>query len=298
MPGDADTLPLNKVLCGHALDVLKRLPSSTVDTCITSPPYWGLRSYNTEPQIWGGAEGCAHDWRGEVRTVETTRKGGKWQQANNGQGMAQGKLWTRFRGDMAAATANRTFETAAFGKCVKCGAWRGELGLEPVPALYVEHLLTVFREVWRVLKDGGTLWLNMGDCYATAAGRVGEHPGGGRQGARWRGEHSKHHVRKLDSNTIADGERGIGPVTQPNRMPLPGLKAKDLVGIPWMVAFALRADGWRLRSDIIWHKPNPMPESVRDRPTRAHEYVFLFSKHRRYYYDAAAIAEPVGRRGD
>lgn len=152
-----------------------------------------------------------------------------------------------------------------------------QLGLESTPELYVAHIVEVFREVWRVLRGDGTLWCNLGDCYATGAGRVGNRPGGGDRGTAW-----------------ADG---VGPMTQPNRMPLPGLKPKNMVGMPWRVAFALQAHGWYLRSDIIWHKPNPMPESVTDRPTKAHEYVFLLAKSERYFYDAAAIQEPATDTG-
>jgi len=156
----------------------------------------------------------------------------------------------------------------------------GQLGLEATPEEYVARLVEVFREVRRVLRDDGTLWLNLGDSYATGAGKVGDCPSGGKQGARWRGEGSKH-------------DYGIGPVSQPNRMPIRGLKPKDLVGIPWRVAFALQADGWYLRSDIIWAKTCCMPESVRDRPTKAHEYIFLLSKNKRYYYNCEAIKEPA-----
>jgi DNA modification methylase len=159
------------------------------------------------------------------------------------------------------------------------GGWLGSLGLEPTPELYVDHLVEVFREVHRVLRTDATLWLNIGDCYATGAGRVGDHPGGGRQGERWASSDNK-------------VQRGIGPMTQPNRIPLPGLKPKDLVGIPWRLAFALRADGWWLRSDVVWAKPNPMPESVTDRPTKAHEYVFLLAKSKRYYFDQEAVRQP------
>ncbi len=163
-----------------------------------------------------------------------------------------------------------------------------QIGLEATPAAYVEHLVQVFAAVRRVLKDDGTVFLNLGDCYATGAGAVGDCPGGGEQGARWK-------TRGPSRPQVPDGKNpnaGI-PTFQPNRMPLPGLKPKDLVGIPWRVAFALQADGWYLRSDIIWSKPNPMPESVTDRPTKAHEYLFLLTKSERYYYDASAIAEPV-----
>lgn len=170
----------------------------------------------------------------------------------------------------------------------------GQLGLESTPEEYVACTVEVFREVRRVMRDDGTLWLNLGDSYATGAGSVGDCPGGGEQGKRWKGNRGIH--------TAANGGlqrrslEAMGPRTQPNRMPLPGLKSKDLIGIPWRVAFALQADGWYLRSDIIWHKPNPMPESVTDRPTRAHEYIFLFAKSERYYYDAEAIKEPAQKR--
>lgn len=153
----------------------------------------------------------------------------------------------------------------------------GQIGLEPTPDAYVAALVAVFREVRRVLRADGTVWLNLGDSYATGAGGVGECPGGGKQGESWK-------------------MRGV--MTPPNRLPLPGLKPKDLVGIPWRVAFALQADGWYLRADIIWSKPNPMPESVTDRPTKAHEYLFLLAKSERYFYDAAAIAEVSAHAGD
>jgi DNA modification methylase len=149
----------------------------------------------------------------------------------------------------------------------------GQLGMEKHWPDYVEAIVDVFAAVHRVLREDGTLWLNLGDSYATGGGSVGRAPGGGDQGARF----------------IRQGHIG----RQANRMPQPGLKSKDLMGIPWRVAFALQADGWYLRSDIIWHKPNPMPESVTDRPTKAHEYLFLLAKSERYYYDAAAIREPL-----
>ena len=152
------------------------------------------------------------------------------------------------------------------------------LGLEPTPELYVEHMVEVFREVRRVLRADGTLWLNLGDSYAGARSA-----GGGTMA----GFNDRYFGRESDGGkqTVMDGSK-------PARAAVDGLKAKDLVGIPWMVAFALRSDGWYLRSDIIWHKPNPMPESVTDRPTKAHEYLFLLSKSERYYYDADAIREP------
>jgi DNA modification methylase len=149
--------------------------------------------------------------------------------------------------------------------CRRCGAWRGCLGLEPCPDLYVSHLVEVMREVRRVLREDGTLWLVLGDSFA--ANR---------------------------SYQVRDRKRGEPGGPLPARVP-GDLKPKDLVGIPWRVAFALQADGWWLRSDIVWQKPNAMPESVIDRPTRAHEIVFLLAPSRRYFYDADAVRE--GDRG-
>lgn len=140
------------------------------------------------------------------------------------------------------------------------------IGLEPTLDGYLENMLTVFREVKRVLREDGTLWLNLGDCYSGSWGSM--------------------------SHDLDGKAKRMGYNARPaSSYPQNGLKPKDLIGLPWRVAFALQADGWYLRSDIIWHKPNPMPESVRDRPTRSHEYVFLLTKRARYYYDADAVRE-------
>jgi len=183
-------------LLGDVRDVLREMPAESVNMCVTSPPYWGLRDYGTE----------------------------------------------------------------------------GQLGLERTPEEYVAKMVDVFREVRRVLRPDATLWLNIGDSYATQGGS-----------------------REYGSS---DGANSRGPAVGGVRSPSAGLKPKDLVGIPWVLAFALRADGWYLRQDIIWAKPNPMPESVRDRCTKAHEYVFLLSKSQRYWYDADAIKEDSIRAGD
>ena len=153
--------------------------------------------------------------------------------------------------------------------CRHCQAWLGSLGLEPTPELYIEHMVEVFREVWRVLRRDGTCWVNMGDSYAHSGACGGSSPDGPRK----------------PRATDAAAQRKMK-----YRVP-PGLKPKDLCGMPWRLAFALRADGWWLRSEIIWHKPNPMPESVRDRPMKAHETVFLLTKAARYFYDCDAIRE-------
>lgn len=184
------------ILQGDWIEVLKTLPEKSVQCCVTSPPYWGLRDY----------------------------------------GVA------------------------------------GQLGLEKTPEEYVSEVVAGFHEVRRVLRDDGTLWLNLGDSYAGS----GKARGGGGCGP-------------TSSKQVTNGGSYF-EIEQEQETP--GIKPKDLVGIPWMVAFALRADGWYLRSDIIWHKPNPMPESVTDRPTKAHEYIFLLSKQVRYYYDSDAIKEP------
>ncbi len=147
----------------------------------------------------------------------------------------------------------------------------GQLGLEPTIEEFIEKMTAVFEEVRRVLRDDGTLWLNMGDCYA----------GGGRGGNPEESEH-----RKQATNTGSV----VGQAKEPGKIP-PGLKAKDLVGQPWRLAFALQAAGWYLRSEIIWQKPNPMPESVTDRPTKSHEQIFLLSKKPRYFYDSEAVKE-------
>lgn len=139
-----------------------------------------------------------------------------------------------------------------------------QLGLEPTPEAYVANMVQVFREVRRVLKDDGTCWLNLGDSYA----------------------------RMQEGNVPQSKNKECVPPVMAGRVKNAGLKPKDIVGIPWRVAFALQADGWWLRSDIIWAKPNPMPESVTDRPTRSHEYLFLLTKRARYHYNAAAIRTP------
>jgi DNA modification methylase len=155
----------------------------------------------------------------------------------------------------------------------------GQIGLEQTPEAYVAKLVAIFREVRRVLKDKGTLWLNLGDSYC---GYKGDNYG------RTKGNLPTHCTSVIETGSRLDTGT---PQTS-------GVKNKDLIGTPWMVAFALRADGWYLRSDIIWHKPNPMPESVTDRPTKSHEYIFLLSKSQKYYYDSEAIKEPATKKPD
>lgn len=148
----------------------------------------------------------------------------------------------------------------------------GQIGLEETPEAYVAEMVSLFREARRVLREDGTLWLNLGDSYASVAGGYSDTGSRGTSAS-------------ISAKTQSAVRKGT------NRTPPTGLKAKDLIGIPWRVAFALQAEGWYLRQDIIWHKPNPMPESVTDRCTKSHEYVFLLAKSSKYYYDAEALRE-------
>jgi DNA modification methylase len=160
-------------------------------------------------------------------------------------------------------------------RCSRCTAWLGQLGHEETPEEYIEHLVEIFREIHRVLRDDGTLWLNLGDSYAR--GRVGRYDGG-------RATEDPEHWKRPQSGKTAARSRPAN------------LKEKDLVGIPWMAAFALRAAGWYLRTDIVWAKTNPQPENVRDRVTRSHEFLFLLTKSPSYFFDEIAIREPDSGR--
>ena len=237
---------------GDARTVMAGMEPESVHCVVTSPPYWGLRDYGTATWI-GGDETCDH----------------KPPHGSSSSGLEGG---------------NATQESAKFykGDCCKCGATRqdDQLGLESTPEAYVESMVAVFREVRRVLRSDGTAWLNLGDSYAAQRGgttMVAETIGGGTGGF-------------MPDGSRVNRDRHDGYIPSRNASAI-GLKHKDLIGIPWRVAFALQADGWYLRSDIIWHKPNPMPESVTDRPTKSHEYMFLLSKSPRYYFDADAVRE-------
>jgi len=241
-----------RIINAHVLDGLAMLPDASVHTVVTSPPYFRLRAYGTEPQVWGGDPGCEHDF--EDRNISFER-GNKRKPPDDG-------IAGRDRSTDKAAPVT---VTARNGFCRHCNAWRGELGLEPTPELYIEHLVVVFGAVRRVLRDAGPLWIVIGDSYANH-GKWGGHTGG-------------KHAASLHASPIGRNKRYTG------------LKPKDLIGIPWMLAFALRADGWWLRKDIIWAKPNPMPETCADRCTTAHEYLFHLTKSAKYFYDAEAIKE-------
>lgn len=308
------------ILHGDALSVLKTLPSDSVHCVVTSPPYFGLRDYSVcecsmrssssassnllnpgksvnpngsgtvqykEPDpncgrchgtghdesmnlVWDDPGGCEHEWQ----AMTTVRKGStnaRFGSTIQGQGVK-----TLATGAFNDVGETKQYRSDASSFCGKCGAWKGQLGLEPNPDMYVKHLTDIFREVRRVLRPDGTFWLNIGDCYAGG--------GGGNYG-----------------NGLSVSSHHSHPTGGKDKPGVPeGLNAKDLVGIPWRVAFSLQKD-WYIRSDIIWDKPNPMPESVRDRPTSSHEYVFLLTKEPRYFYDADAVREkgviPAGTLG-
>lgn len=239
---------------GEALDVLRKMPDESIHCCITSPPYWNLRSYGVPPSILGGNPECHHEW------VDSSWRAGRWADCdddNPGDKQLTNSGSLGHRGELKEQST-----------CSKCSAWLGCFGLEPTPEMYIEHAVEVFREVRRVLRADSTLWINIGDCWAN------DTKWGGQSGAK-------------NTSSAAGGYSG-----QRLRRTT-GLKPKDLVGIPWMLAFALRADGFYLRQEIIWSKPNAFPESVGDRPTKSHEQIFLLSKSERYFYDADAIKEPA-----
>jgi len=245
-------MPTWKLLEGDARAQLREIPDDSVHCVVTSPPYWGLRSYAVAPTVWGGDDpACAHAWGAQERGRRKDLLPDEVTECVDAGGT------TPHQAD-AAQDGGRY--------CSRCGAWQGHLGLEPDPGLFVEHLVEVFREVRRVLRPDGTCWIVLGDSYAND-------PGNGR------------------AEAPADG--GKPHRSGSDRRRVSGLKHKDLVGVPWAAAFALRDDGWWLRSGIVWSKRNSLPESVEDRPTMSHEFVFLLAKRARYFYDGFAIREPM-----
>ena len=236
----------NTIEFGDCRETMRRWKEQGVkaQTCVTSPPYYGLRDYGTAK--WNG---------GDVNCDHSISMPTKWNDPKRGTSVLRPE--TSHRGGSSA-------------NCHKCGATRidSQIGLEETPDEYIKAMVEVFRCVWDVLADDGTLWVNIGDSYFSDT-----KGSGGPSAKQDRNGGSRYESKKFQRTN--------------------GIKPKDLIGIPWMLAFALRADGWYLRQDIIWHKPNPMPESVRDRCTKAHEYIFLLSKSQKYYFDNEAIAEPL-----
>ena len=229
-------------LVGDVRDVLARLDEQSIQCIVTSPPYWGLRDYGIPSSIWGGDPVCEHEWGTEIPP--------KKQHADRDHSHND-MLDTR--GEQGSKKA-RGAELPQGAYCQKCGAWRGCLGLEPTPEMFVDHMVDVCRALWRVLRNDGTFWLNLGDCYAASPNA-------------WSAEKTKAAGR--DNRTFRDKPFGTVIGT---------LKPKDLVMMPHRVALALQEDGWWVRSTIVWSKPNPMPESCTDRPTSSHEYIFELVK--------------------
>lgn len=245
-----------RIIVGDVREGLRSLAAGSVQCCVTSPPYWGLRDYGTGKWV-GGDPKCEHKPSGQSpdpKNPEST--------ARNGRSSAADRM-------------------VLGGRC-PCGAVKidRQIGLEATPERFVETMVEVFREVRRVLRDDGTLWLNLGDSYA------------GSWGAQSRGPTTPGTLEgndMLSARQIAAARRdesGTGSLKR-----TPGLKPKDLCMMPWRVALALQADGWYLRSVICWHKRSPMPESVTDRPTSSWEPIFLLAKSDRYFYDAEAVKE-------
>jgi len=395
---------------GHILDVLREMPAESVNCVVTSPPYWSLRKYDCEPVIWGGDPNCPHTLEAQPVGGESYEGKAHWQHEGVSR-QETPEAWVKVgRNDMGRDIGGRKGNysdgegptpqmVSAGSTCSLCGGWRGQYGLEPTPELYVEHTLMWMREVKRVLRPDGVLFLNIGDGYCSTPmfhdtiGTDGTLQGMRNADAEGQQEsegtvpsllHEAIHANLSDrplecrqgegdlspmvsaeyrdatpeepraSSTAQGGDdsslrgevpllrgdgasvpnpgshkgrrersQGIDPLQQEyhtptpesgladpglstpllelqssksplrNLPPRPYLKPKDAVLMPFRVALAAQADGWWVRSVIIWAKPNPMPESVRDRPTDAHEYIFLLTKSKTYWYDADAVREPL-----
>lgn len=235
------------IITGDCREILDTLPERSVQCVVTSPPYWGQRSYGNED--WeGGDPDCAHHGSQRFDTPVSEKQ-----------------------------SSNKASSVEA-STCTNCPATRSDqgIGLEVDVQQWVDEIVGVFRKVWRVLRDDGTLWLNLGDKYWGT--------GGGNNNTGLTG-------RPMPEGDV--DERGSPRHDRNTWKQKDGLKSKDLIGLPWRLAFALQADGWYLRRDIIWHKPNPMPESATDRPSTAHEYVFLLTKKPRYFYDQDAVRTAI-----
>jgi DNA modification methylase len=296
------------IIQGDALTVLKRMDSESVHMAVTSSPYYGLRSYGTEPIVWDGDPNCQHEWISKP----IIRKG-----STNGRELSTlvsaGSEKTIATGNTNSIGKTKQFRSDTSNFCSKCGAWKGELGQEPTPEMFVRHLTTIFHELKRILRNDGIFWMNIGDSYAgTGAGQK-------------------------DTGKATYTESSW---PQKRYKPAGNIKPKDIIGIPWMLAFSMRADGaaspqtmytvekikssllqdyntwdevpkhtkrtiedldeewlkaskggWYLRSDLVWIKRNSMPSSVTDRPGSSIEHVFLFSKSPKYYYDHIATMQ-------
>ena len=224
---------------------MAELPDDSIQCLVTSPPYWGLRKYSGVPDLIWGDSGCQHQW-GETLISKANDRN-------------RGSMEWKTGGNPAAKVLGE--KVAQGNTCSLCGAWKGSYGLEPTPEMYIEHTIEILREIRRVLRKDGCVFLNLGDSYAGSGS-----PGG-------------------DFRNGKGGDDYLRPYNRKGGV----LKPKDLCLIPFRVAIAAQEDGWWVRSVIIWSKPNPMPESVTDRPTESHEYILLLTKSAKYYWDADAV---------
>jgi DNA modification methylase len=244
-----------KIITGNVLDKVKKLKDNSIQTVITSPPYWGLRDYGTATWIDGNTN-CDHKGKPFATKANINKNTGGRDVKNQ---------------------EDREFFKSV---CGKCGATRvdAQLGLEETVEEYVANLVELFELIKGKLKDNGTVWLNLGDSYSS------------HKDCKSVGQTLAKGTSREDAHVI---DKGKSVSRNTKLLKQQGLKNKDLIGVPWRVAFALQSAGWYLRQDIIWAKPNPMPESVTDRCTKSHEYVFLLSKNAKYYFDNKAIKEPT-----
>jgi DNA modification methylase len=263
------TYPEARVIQGDCLQSLRSLPDESVHCVVTSPPYYGLRSYGTEPLIWGGDPYCPHDWQAQRYYRE------------GGGGTSSAQAFSEPGEESARRLKEARWHEDAH---CDCGAWRGDLGLEPTVEMWIENLVTIFRECRRVLRRDGTCWVNVGDAYACAPN--------GNSAASYKGKDDRA-FRDKPMNTVTrkswrqDGAEVMAGAHHSS----PGFKAKDLMLLPHRLAIALQQDGWWVRQAITWCKPSAMPESVTDRCTSATEMLFMLTRSEHYFYDATAIRE-------
>lgn len=258
---------MNRIITGECRTVMRDLifDGVKVQCVVTSPPYWGLRAYATPPQVWGGDSSCKHEWGHEriFRVTGGTDESGLGRYAN---AVTEKSIKLKM-------ARGKCFEASSGAHCQICGAWRGELGLEPNPFLYVQHMVEVFRLVRDLMADDGVCFVNIGDTYITR-------PCGGIGGNSAINGKGNHEALREASSVLT-------------RMRRTGLKLKDMALVPERLAIALQDDGWWVRRRVIWWKTNTMPESVRDRFTVAHEHIWMLAKSERYFFNREGIREPA-----
>lgn len=254
---------INKIYCVDWIKGLKKLPDESIDMCMTSPPYYGLRDYGLEPIIFDGDSNCEHEFELKEKQDPMYRTGSG----------------DHDKGGIAKTITE--MKTRADGFCIKCNAWKGSLGLEPHPNLFIKHLVDGFRILKQKLKKSGSFYLNLGDSYFGS-------PAGNKDQSKESGEGMFRGRNNLRESNIAKEQTWIDIKNNKSNW----LQPKQLMLMPSRIAIAMQDDGWILRNDIIWNKPNPMPSSVKDRLNNTYEHIFHFVKSRKYFYDLDAIREP------